>query len=97
MVDTSMQWDRDSFSYWLKMKRRVESELSQDDVADRIGATQAKISRWEKADASTDPPTLNQCLRLAEVFDGSLLDLARMCGQWNDDLEKRILVELAAG
>ncbi|WYB31518.1 helix-turn-helix domain-containing protein [Streptomyces sp. SM1P] len=49
--------------------RRKELGLSQSDVAERAGLTQAKVSRIEGADAV---PTLPLLRRLARALDASL-------------------------
>ncbi|WP_309484329.1 helix-turn-helix domain-containing protein [Streptomyces himalayensis] len=49
--------------------RRKELDLSQAEVAERAGLTQAKISRVEGADAV---PTLPLLRRLAQALDASL-------------------------
>ncbi|MEK8144402.1 helix-turn-helix domain-containing protein [Streptomyces sp. M10(2022)] len=49
--------------------RRKELGLSQSEVADRAGLTQAKVSRVEGADAV---PTLPLLRRLARALDASL-------------------------
>lgn len=91
-----MEWDYQEFGQWLR-KARVSTLpiLSQDKVAEVLGVPQTKVSRWEKERSGTPAPTLDECLQLADLFGFDFLTLARMCGRWNDRIERRILVELA--
>lgn len=93
-----MSWDYQGFGRWLRTARVSNLPvMSQERVAEIVGVTQAKMSRWEMERPRTEPPNLEQCRRLAELFDGDLIELAEMCGQWNPELERSLLVALAGG
>ena len=51
---------------------RVAKELSQQDLADRVGATRQTIGLIEKGKYN---PTLNLCVRIAKALDKTLNDL----------------------
>ncbi len=92
-----MEWEYQRFGRWLR-KARVDElpVISQDKLADILEVPQSIISRWEKEKAQTRPPTLRQCGRLADLFDVDAVALARACGQWDDEIQERILVTLAS-
>lgn len=93
-----MEWDYKTFGRWLRRARVAKLPvLSQDKVAESIGTTQAKISRWEQERPGTDAPSLEECLHLADLFGVNFLELAKLCGRWNDRLQQRVLVDIAAG
>lgn len=94
----SGQWDRDLFAEWLRIARaRKLPRLSQRDVERATGIAQAKLSRWENPPAGDNaPPTLHELAAIVDFLGGDFLELARMTGQWDDDLEKRVLVALAS-
>jgi putative transcriptional regulator len=48
---------------------RVEKMMSQQDLADRAGATRQTIGLIEKGDYN---PTLNLCIRIAKALDRTL-------------------------
>ena len=85
-------FDREAFSYWLRVQRRVEKPMSQEALAEAVGTTQPRISRWEAEDPNTDPPTLDECLRLSEIFDADFVDLATLVGRWSDELARKVLI-----
>lgn len=91
------EWDRDLFAEWLRVARaRRLPRLSQRAVAEELGVPQTLISRWENpTDEKINPPTLWEIGRLVDMFGGDFLELARMTGQWDDDLERRVLVSVA--
>lgn len=91
------EWDRFTFAEWLRVARaRQLPRLSQRDVADQTGIPQAKLSRWENPPAGDiSPPTLKELAALVDALGGDFLELARMVGEWDDDLERRVLVAVA--
>lgn len=93
-----MNWDRDTFAHWLKYQRRVVKPTSQQKLSDRLGetVTQSKVSRWEEAHVHTNPPTLDECLRLADIFEVDFIELAKLCGRWNDQIQERVLISLVS-
>ena len=57
----------------LKMKlARVEKDLSQQQLADLVGATRQTIGLIEKGKYN---PTLNLCIKIAKILDRTLNDL----------------------
>ena len=52
---------------------RKYNRLSQEDLAEKIGVTRQAIAKWE---AGETIPDLEMCRLLAEIFEGSLDDLA---------------------
>jgi transcriptional regulator with XRE-family HTH domain len=91
-------WQYQKFGEWLRMARvRRLPILSQQAIADRLDAPQSLVSRWEKEKPNTRPPSLAQCGRLADIFNVDFIELAKLCGQWDAELQERILVNLAAG
>lgn len=93
-----MEWEgRETFGKWLRMQRVVEKEISQEDLAELLGVHQSRVSRWEKRHLNTDPPTLEECAILADIFEVDFIELAKLCDRWNDDLQRRVLVSLASG
>ena len=60
---------------------RVEKMMSQQDLADRVGATRQTIGLIEKGDYN---PTLNLCVRIAKVLDKTLDQLF-----WEEDKNER--------
>lgn len=93
-----MEWDYQKFGGWLR-RARVSTlpTLSQDSVAEKVGVTQARVSRWELERPGTDAPTLDECLKLSDLFGVDFIELAKLCGRWNDRIERRVLVSLAHG
>jgi putative transcriptional regulator len=66
----------------MKLKlARVEKMMSQQDLADRVGATRQTIGLIEKGDYN---PTLNLCVRIAKVLDKTLDQLF-----WEEDKNER--------
>lgn len=89
-------WNRETFARWLKMQRRVLNPMSQEKLAEKLGVTQSRVSRWEGAETDVDAPTLDECLRFAEIYEVDFIELAKLVGRWNDDLSRRVLVSLAS-
>lgn len=52
---------------------RKYKQLTQEDLAEKIGVTRQAIAKWE---AGETVPDLERCRKLAEVFEVSLDDLA---------------------
>ena len=52
---------------------RKLNQLTQEDVADKIGVTRQSIAKWESGETT---PDLDKCRLLAELFGVSLDDLA---------------------
>lgn len=52
---------------------RKYKQLTQEDLAEKIGVTRQAIAKWE---AGETMPDLEKCRKLAEVFEVSLDDLA---------------------
>ncbi|HEX7098940.1 MAG TPA: helix-turn-helix transcriptional regulator [Acidimicrobiia bacterium] len=93
------EWDRDLFAEWLRVARaRKLPRMSQREVAEALGVPQTLVSRWENpTHESINPPTLKEVAILVDMFGGDFLELARMTGQWDDALERRVLVAVATG
>lgn len=93
-----MEWQHQRFGQWLKYQRVIVKDLSQDRLAAEVGVTQSQISRWELGPdrwPNTEPPTLEECLSLADVFEVNFIELAKLCGRWNDRIQQRVLISLA--
>ena len=92
-----MEWDYKTYGRWLR-RARVSTLPgdSQEDLAELVGTTQARISRWEQERPSSEPPSLDQCLILSDHFEVDFIELAKLCGQWNDKIQERVLVALAS-
>lgn len=96
---SAMDWDHQTFGRWLKYQRVIIHDMSQERLAEHLGVPQAYISRWErgwKDYPNTEPPELATCLELADLFEANFIDLATLCGRWNDRLEKGVLVALGS-
>ena len=66
----------------IRMKvARVEKGWSQQDLADRVGATRQTIGLIEKGDYN---PTLKLCIRIAQAFGRTLDQLF-----WEEDRNER--------
>ena len=63
---------------------RVEKMMSQQDLADRVGATRQTIGLIEKGDYN---PTLNLCVRIAKVLNKTLDQLF-----WEEEENERAKV-----
>ena len=53
-------------------KLRKEKELTQNDIADKVGVTSQAVSKWENDQAS---PDIDVLVKLSEMFDISLDEL----------------------
>lgn len=93
------EWDRDLFAEWLRVARaRRLPRMSQRELADTLEVPQTMVSRWEvPTDEKINPPTLREIGILVDTFGGDFLWLARMTGQWDDGLERRVLASALAG
>ena len=58
-------------------KKRIEYNLSQADLASKVGNNYQNISRLERGEIS---PTLYWCYKLAEAFEMNLSDLIKEFG-----------------
>lgn len=91
----SVDWDRGAFGEWLRTSRaRWLPRISQDRVAFDVGVSQKMISRWEGEELGTQPPTLPQSTKLANYFDYDVRDVARIAGQWDDEIEQLFIDSL---
>ena len=63
---------------------RKLNQLTQEDVADKIGVTRQSIAKWESGETV---PDLDKCRLLAELFGVSLDDLANFEPEENMGLE----------
>lgn len=52
---------------------RKEKNLTQREVADKLGVSEQAVSKWETGETM---PDLERCRKLAEIFEDSLDDLA---------------------
>ena len=52
---------------------RKYKQLTQEDLAEKVGVTRQAIAKWE---AGETMPDLERCRKLAEIFEVSLDDLA---------------------
>lgn len=87
-----MSWkSRAEFGRWLRTARVGDLPvISQDVLAQRLGVTQSKVSRWEQERPGTEPPDINVCLRLADIFNTEFEAVASMSGWWNEDIRQRL-------
>jgi AbrB family looped-hinge helix DNA binding protein len=63
---------------------RKLNQLTQEDVADKVGVTRQSIAKWESGETN---PDLDKCRLLAELFGVSLDDLANFEPEENMGLE----------
>ena len=72
---TSSQFDK-KFGQFVK-KKRIELDLSQANLAYKVGNNYQNISRLERGEIS---PTLFWCYKLAEAFDMDLSEIIKEFG-----------------
>ena len=63
---------------------RKKSNLSQEDVANRIGVSRQAVSKWERAEAQPDTDNL---IELAKLYNVSLDELVQINDIDNEDLD----------
>lgn len=81
-------------SSYIRQKRK-ELNLTQEELADKLGVTKASVSKWELAQSY---PDINLLPNIAELFDCTIDELLGYCNPKTDYLEKgkRILREFTA-
>ena len=55
------------------VQMRKLSQLTQEDIAEKLGVTRQSVAKWESGESI---PDLDKCKQLAEIFGVSLDDLA---------------------
>ena len=64
------------------LQYRKENNLSQEELAEKIGVSRQAVSKWERAEASPDTDNL---IRLAEIYGVSLDEM--LTGKKTDNTE----------
>lgn len=89
-------WDVREFGEWMRVRKAIKlPQMSQREMAKKIGVDQSRVARWFRGVEGTSPPTVGECVRLADLFDWDLIKLLRYCGHWDEEIQRRVLVGLA--
>lgn len=90
-----IEWESARFAEWLRVARaRKAASLTQRQVARDTGLDSRLIGRWEKGEQA-NPPHLGELIVLADYFGADFRELAQMVGQWDNEIERRMLASIA--
>jgi len=72
-------------------KLRKSRNLSQEDLAEKVGVSRQSVSKWETGDAY---PEMNNILELCKIFNCKINDLVHKDMSDIDSLDKEIIMNV---